>query len=177
MTTSGGGWTAITPTIARLYLGGTMVAVQKAPTAGIDSSHRPYTRDGSGAHIYHYTFDFKSGFSHFFLNSFTSRANASGSYTSDTCYYNASSIWKSWTKGNSSNHGDVAFGSTTAPITSLCKEGFTRLSCTSCTIAWKGGSKIYSMGSSATALRIGWGENGSEHEGYYPWWSGTIMVR
>ena len=107
-------------------LGGTMVAVQKAPTAGIDSSHRPYTRDGSGAHIYHYTFDFKSGFTHFFLNSFVSKANASGSYTSDTCYSNANSTWKSWTKGNNSNHGDVAFGPTSAPLTSLCKEGFTR---------------------------------------------------
>ena len=25
--------------------------------------------------------------------------------------------------------------------------------------------------------RIGWGENGSQHEGYYPWWTGTIMIR
>ncbi len=177
MTTAGGGWTRITPTIANVYLGGVLKAVDSAATAGIDSSYRPYTRDKSDAHIYHYTFSFTPGFTQFFLSSYVIRANAGSGYTTDTCYYTTSSIWTSWTKGNSNHHGDVAFGTTSAPVTSLCKVGQGRSSCTSCTYNWPQGTKIYNMGTTATAMRIGWGENGSQHEGYYPWWSGTIMIR
>ena len=177
MTTSGGGWTAITLDIARNQLGGTLTAVDSAKTAAMDSAYRPYTRDTSDAHIYYYTFSFAPGFTHFFLNSFSARANAGSGYVSDTCYYGKSSIWSSWTKGNSAHHGDIAFGPTSSPVTGFCKAGQKSVQCQSCTHTWPGGSTIYSMGGKSTAFRIGWGENGTEHEGYYPWYSGTIMIR
>ena len=45
MDTKGGGWTRITPCIAKDVLNGLMVSVDGASIAGIDNSCRPYTRD------------------------------------------------------------------------------------------------------------------------------------
>ena len=50
------------------------------------------------------------------------------------------------------------------------------IDCTICEVAWPEGMAIYQTGMASTELRIGWGEAGSQAEGWFPWWSGTIRV-
>jgi hypothetical protein len=175
-TTSGGGWTEITPCVALASLGGTMTAVESAPTAGIDASCRPFTRDQAGAHSYYYTFNFPPGFSEFYLNGYQARSNAGAGYTSDM----GSFIMTSWSVARTTGgEGDIGFGNGDAagPVTSYAAQLAGSASCESCLLDWPAGTQIFSVGGTATHFRIGWGEGGSEHEGWYPWYSGTIRVR
>ena len=67
------------------------------------------------------------------------------------------------------------FGSNLEPILSLADlEGSN--SCKSCTYTLPSDT-VYELEFSASRFRVGWGEKGSEHEGWYPWRSGSIVVR
>lgn len=179
MTTDGGGWTEVTLDIARNKLGGKLVAVDSASRAGIDSSHRPFTQDTSDGHTYHYTFQFPAGYQEFYLNNYFLKAFApSTRYTSDI--YPTNFRQTTWSAGNrSGGTGDVSFGTpdNTGPLTSFARHFTSNFSCSSCTQAWPAGTRIFKFTKSTKAFRIGWGENGPEHEGWYPWWSGTIRIR
>ena len=178
MTTSGGGWTEITLTLARKSLGGTLRIVHGSASNGVDTSHRPYSRDGSGDHTADYTFQFKSGYTEFFLSSYVAKANAGTGYVSDL--YAKYFIQKTWKTATGSAWGDIGLGSPddAGPTVSFAKYMPTKeIQCLSCTINWPDGAKVYKVGKQATAFRMSWGEGGGEHEGWYPWWSGTIMLR
>jgi len=180
MTTDGGGWTEVTLALAKTKLGGTMVAVDSASIAGFDSSHRPYTRDKSDHHTYHYTFKWCSGWDEFILHNYVARGNGANSSNTADIYPSSfkQTTWKlAYTTGGT---GDISFGSPdeTGPVTSFSKQLSSKFECYNCTLKWPTGSKAFKA-SKATknGFRIGWGEGGPQHEGWYPWWSGTIKLR
>lgn len=179
METDGGGWTKITPCIARENLDGTLVAVDEASTAEFDDECRPWTRDDEN-HTYHYTFDFPAEFQEFFLADYeaknsTETPNDIGTFRQMT-----------WVQGFRSDEGDISFGSGAfdGPETSYgrqedisCDEG-------ECILAWPENGTVYELDKSVENFRIGWGENAiltadsePNPEGWYPWWSGAIWVR
>ncbi len=179
MTLDGGGWTAFTTQQAHQIFGGTLVAVASASQAGIDDEGRPYTRDASSGHTYHYTFQVPFGFQEIAFKNFKSKANAGPGYTSDLA---VASNFKmtSWGKGYvSGGWGDIGFGAATqaGPVTSYARELLAYIMCYDCIFDWPAPTKTYDLGEEVTALRIGWGEDGGQHEGWYPWWSGYLMVR
>jgi hypothetical protein len=156
-----------------------MVGVEPAPVAAFDAMNRPCTRDGSGSHTYHYTFQFPGGFSEFYLNNYELRANgANTSNTSDI--YPSRFVQTSWSSAQNGNAvGDVSFGTSDdpGPLTSYAEHIGYNFDCYNCTLAWPRGSEIFTLPSSSTAFRIGWGEHGPQSEGWCPWWSGTIRLR
>ena len=178
MTTDGGGWTRVSLTIARQSLGGAMKVHQGSANSGFDAYHRPWTRDGSGEHSARYTINYAPGYSAFYLSGYAARANAGSSYKSDM---NASSFFqKTWSKSHGSSWGDISFGSPAdaGPVTSFARFAKSPgLQCQSCTVKWTKNNTIYKVSVASTVFRMDWGEGGSEHEGWYPWWSGYIYLR
>lgn len=132
--------------------------------------------DGSGDHTYHYTFDFPAGFDEFYLDSYQIRANAPDTSEVDPSQF----VQTGWNMAAlCCGVGDVSFGSAadSGPTTSYGATLSSRYECSSCTRAWPGGTSVYSLSSTSTQFRIGWGEAGPQREGWYPWWSGTIRLR
>lgn len=179
MTTDGGGWTEILPCTAKDELNGVMVAVDPADTASFDGC-KPRTRDGSGAHTYHYTFDFPAGFSQFFFSNYEAKAYADVSRGDTSEFGWLQTSWQAANGGGAVNRGDISFGSGNAagPITSYSRF-FGQTQCGECVLPWTqfGPSTPFDVPGSATKFRIGWGESGPQHEGWYPWWSGGIRLR
>jgi len=179
MSTDEGGWTEITLATAALGFGAAMVAVEAAGIEGIDGEHRPFTRDGAGQHTYHYTIEFPAGFAAFYLQDYQLRAN--GSSAGNTADINpdlfAQQVWDNAVRAG--GVGDVSFGAANeaGPTTSFGRTLADRFDCHDCVLGWPEGAQIYELEGEATQLRIGWGETGPQHEGWYPWWSGTIRVR
>lgn len=195
MTTNGGGWTQITLDLAKNVLGGAMVAVDPASTQGFDAAFRPYTQDLKTAstttpvsNTYHYTFNFPAGYTQFFLAAYQLRANgASSADTSDigpnqfkqTSWSVATLPAANCTSATTGNVGDVSFGSpmSTGPVTSYAATLSGPWSQASATLDWPAGTTLYAVPIS-TQFRIGWGDSAcAQTEGWYPWWSGTIMLR
>ncbi len=187
----GGGWTGFTIAQAHGTLGGELAVVVQGSADGIDAEGRPYCRDQGGGHTCHYTFDVPFGFTEFWLKDYQSKAYAYSGYTTDQAT-GSDFIQSVWGVGyKSGGWGDVSFGipSQSGPVTSYAAEGVSTndcsgcsgggayISCTSCTFDWPAGNKIYTPGVSSDQFRIGFGEHGPEHEGWYAWWSGDIMVR
>ena len=180
MTTDGGGWTEITLALAKTVLSGKMVAVDSASTASIDSSYRPYTRDTSDRHTYHYTFQFCSGYDEFILHNYVARANGANSSNTADIYPSSfkQTVWK--TAHTTGGTGDISFGSPDAagPVTSFGAQLTSSFDCYNCQLKWPPGSKAFKIAKATkNGFRIGWGEGGPQHEGWYPWWSGTIKLR
>ena len=193
MTTDGGGWTEITLNLARNSLGGTLVAADAGNTDGFDGSHRPFaTATGSGSTIvtftYHYTFDFPPGYDEFYLNGYELRANNPGGGTSEInpATWSGQTNWSTANLpvpvcqvGQVGNVGDVSFGSPdqAGPITSFAARG-AAFECSGCTFPWPANGTVFSLPSTATRFRIGFGEAlCGQSEGWYPWWTGTIRLR
>ena len=180
MTTDGGGWTEISLAIACSdVLGGELVAVQAAPTEGIDDMCRPFTRDTSGGHTYHYTFQWPPTFQEFYLQDYALKANAGpGNYTSDIYPNNFNQTnWNQASAG--SGWGDISFGTAaeSGPVTSYAAYLVQNWSSNNEELAWPGDADTYALMNASDTFRIGWGEAGGEHEGWYPWWTGTIRLR
>jgi hypothetical protein len=177
MTTAGGGWTAITPRIAREELNGALVSTTAAEQEGFDADGRPCTRDGTGGHTYHYTFDFPAGFAEFRLEGYVARANAAETAGADLS--GASFMQSSWDSAAEGDHGDISFGSAfeQGPRTSFAAELDSDVDCSQCTVQWPRGETTFELATPDTAFRIGWGEAGSEAEGWCPWWQGAILLR
>jgi len=179
METAGGGWTGFTPAQAYDVLGGTMVCPDGAATEGIDASGRPYTRDQSGSHTCHYTFDVPFVYAEFFLADYKAKANAGPGYTSEL---NIDDVWQqtNWQLAHGSNYyGDIGFGTAaeTGPVVTYSETLLYQVMCTNCEIPWPAPEDTYELGQPASTFRMGWGEYGGQHEGWYPWWSGYVMVR
>ncbi len=177
MTTDGGGWTEITPYIARIKLDATLAAEIAANTAGFDAAHHPCTRDdGVVNHVYHYTIPFPPGFTAFYLNNYEIRGNASGNDTADLG--GDTFLQTDWKVGFGNAWGDVSFGAAENPgPTTSFGAHIKSQSCSSCSIAWPPGAQVFSLQGISTAFRIGWGEDGSQNEGWCGWWSGSIRLR
>ena len=191
MTTDNGGWTGFNIAAASQVLGGTMVLVIPGTNDGIDAEGRPWTQDESGGHTAHYTFDVPFGYSEFLLKDYIAKANAKAGYTTDLSKPNQF-IMSDWSMGyQSGGWGDVGLGSPdqAGPTTSfskeyvdgydcgVCTDGASYVSCTSCEYHFPANGKAFTLPAPSTSFRIGWGENGGQHEGWYPWWSGWILVR
>ena len=177
MVTDGGGWTGIDTSTAYNLLGGVLVAVIPGHSAGVDEQGRPWTHDKSPGHQYHYTFDIPFGFSEFYLKDYVVKANAAAGYTSDMSQ-NDNFYMTSWTAPSGTSWGDIMVGSADQdPVTSYAKENDTWWECTSCEKPWPAPDKTWSVGGEKTQFRIGCVEDGGEHEGWYMWWSGLVMVR
>ncbi|MEC7985301.1 MAG: MopE-related protein, partial [Myxococcota bacterium] len=175
MTTDGGGWTGISFINAHTSLSGSLNARDLAGIEGVDLTFGPYTRDGSGSHYYFYEFDFASTYNEFYLSDWTVLAYTAYGHTSEVC----GSI-VSWT-GGYTNNGDIALGSPddSGPVASMYAGTISGclFECVSCETDWPAGNQIYTVGSNADALRIAWGEEGSQSEGWYPWYSGLVYLR
>lgn len=175
MDTDGGGWTELTLALGCM-LGGEMIAVQPASTDGIDAECRPFTLDsGSEVHTYHYTIPFLPGFTQIMPIDYVARANAGTGNVSDIGGFTQTQ----WTLANNAgSYGDISFGAAEepGPITSFHAAGVA-IQCLACDIEFPGNGAVYTLAIESQALRLGWGESGSESEGWYPWWSGTFRVR
>ena len=183
MTTNGGGWTQITLKTANQVLGGTLTAVQAATSAGVDAQYRPYTQ--GGPHVYNYDFNVPFGYTEFYMSSdFQIKGNATAGNSADirgdgNGYQMTNGTWAKAFNGN--GWSDIGYGvpsNTTATASFALESGtsFT-IQCQSCIINWPDQTpKAFSVGTTATAFRIGWGENGGG-EGWFPWWNGSIFVR
>ncbi|MEC8381474.1 MAG: fibrinogen-like YCDxxxxGGGW domain-containing protein, partial [Myxococcota bacterium] len=170
-----GGWTGINFTQANDLLGGVMVDVIAASTDGIDTIRGPFTRDGNSNHSYHYTFEFLPGFNEFKFQNYEIKANAGSGDTSDI---NLNSfVMSSWNKAYGGARGDVGFGTAaqSGPVANLSIDHGTSSNCNSCIYTMS--NAIHSIGAVETSFRIGWGESGSEKEGWYPWYDGLILLK
>lgn len=176
MDTDGGGWTELTPALG-CTLGAEILAVDSAVIAGIDGECRPYTRDEADGHTYHYTIPFPAGFSQIMPIDYQARANAGPGYVSDIGA--PSFVQASWGVANGNSYGDISFGAAedAGPIVSFASAGYPSTRCFECVLVFPGNGTIYTLPGERQALRLGWGENGGEHEGWYPWWAGTLRVR
>ena len=106
------------------------------------------------------------------------RAYNKTGHTSDLC---GSSFKQSkWTTAYvSGGCGDISFGTAdnSGPTISWNRVQSTAKNCNACNFSWPAGNKVYSIGKSTKSFRIGWGECGPQHEGWYPWYSGYVMLR
>jgi hypothetical protein len=177
MTTDSGGWTGISFANADTVLGGAMVAVDAAGTAGIDPVDGPYTRDGGGDHTYHYTLDFPPAFEEFYLGGWVLKAWSAAGDTSDIYLTWLQTDWNA--AFGPTNTGDVSFGDAAAvgPVASYGRVITSNVSCRLCTTAYPSGSTVYPVTPGATQFRLGWGEGGGQLEGWYPWWDGLVYLR
>ena len=126
-----GGWTGISFPQADTLLGGIMVAVNSASIEGIDPVNGPYTRDASGLHTYHYTFEYLPGFSEFKFLNYEIKANSGGSNTTDLNLNDF--VMTSWNTGYGGTKGDVSFG-TAAQSGPVANCGQTMASTTTATV-------------------------------------------
>jgi len=177
MTTESGGWTGLSSLQAWQVLKAELVAEDGATIEGIDGSGRPYTQDGEGNHTYHYTFQVPFGFQKFYLKDYQAKANSGGK--SNTSEMNLDFQQTEWKKAQKSSSGDISFGSDSfgGPLTSFTRELEADTECHDCIVNWPAGPKVYDLGQEVTTFRIGWGEGGGEKEGWYPWWSGLILLK
>ena len=180
MVTDGGGWTGFTTVQAHQFLGGDMECPDAASVMGIDGLGRPYTLDGAESHTCHYTFDVPFGYTEFHLLNYKARANAGAGNTSELA---TADFWKmvSWNQAPLPNgyYGDIGFGTAaqSGPVATYSEVLPSIIMCKTCEIPWPAAGATWSLGLEATTFRIGWGEDGPQHEGWYPWWEGLIAVR
>jgi hypothetical protein len=175
MTTDGGGWTEITPAIARNQLNGAVTTVAGSPEVRFEGN-RPCSR--GGAHTVHYTFDFPPGFQSARLVSFEARANAAAE--SDAEIDPATFAQVTWDVANDgADVGDIALGGAFAagPAASFAGRLTEPVSCESCSVPWPAGEELIGLEAADSAFRIGWGEAGGPEEGWCPWWQGRILLR
>ncbi len=177
MDTDGGGFTELTIDLA-CTLGAQMVAEQAAPTADFDAQCRPFTQDDDGRHSYHYTVPFPPGFDQFMPVDYVARDHAPNGGSNDLRpnFFTQST----WGVAGGSNHGDVSFGAAeeSGPTTSfVAEQTVDTIQCSGCELSFPGNGQVFTVPATSTGFRIGWGEHGSQAEGWYPWWSGSIRVR
>ncbi len=180
MEVNGGGWLRITPEVARDDLDGTIIFEDGRSNTdyGFDSSDRPYTRDDSGAHTAHYTFDLPTRMTQFFLQDYYARSNSAYDDSSDI--YESRFRQRDWDEAHDQSVGDISFGfaDDRGPVTSFAKElNDDVLVQQYQSIAWPEDEQVFETNSSSDQFRIGWGDEGAPSEGWFPWWSGYILVR
>jgi hypothetical protein len=175
MSYKGGGWTIVTPCMAKNELEGTVSRIDRAPNDGFNQC-RPFTQDARGDHHYVYDFKFPAGFQEFYLDQYEIKANSGG--FSDTTEVRPKNSYGTWSP-NSSTPNDVGFGSSAfpGPTTSFGQQWASKQECENCTFQWPAGRTVFGLRASSTVFRIGWAESGSQDEGWYPWWKGTIRLR
>lgn len=176
MTSDGGGWTGISFADSYNSLSGALLSQSTNVNTNISQTNGPRTRDtGSQSHYYFYEFDYPSGYTEFYLNDWIVRAYAGNGSTSEVC----GSI-VNWSSGLVS-HGDIALGSPddTGPVASMYPSTTSGcfFSCQDCTVAWPQGQQVYETNAPADQMRIAWGEYGSQSEGWYPWYEGSVFLR
>jgi hypothetical protein len=177
MTADGGGWTVITPCLAKNKFNAKLVAEDTAAIEGIDKKCRPYTRHTNGrGHTYHYTIEFPPGFKEFQLHDYALKGigNVSDLYFQQNKW---SKAYGRCTTGGWAC-GDISFGTPdqSGPVDSFHRRVGNR-NCDNCTLDWPANDQTISIGRTTDQFRIGWGEGSGGTEGWYPWWKGTIRLR
>ena len=191
METDGGGWTGFTALQVKDHLGGTLIADDPADVAGVDDEGRIYARDKADGHSYRYWFNVPFGYSEFYLRDYQAKGYSYSGYTTDLSKptYWHQTVWTAAYK--SGGVGDVSFGSpdSAGPTTSFAKEWIStadcggcanssnHVECQSCIFDWPADYTTYSIGDAAVKFQISFGETGPQHEGWWGWWSGMVMVR
>ena len=175
MTTDGGGWTGIDFLLSYETLGGALSSQGTNVSNGISLNNGPYTRDSGGqSHYYFYDFAYPRTYTEFYLSDWVVRANAASGSTSEVC--GSINTWN----GGLTGHGDIAFGSPdeNGPEASMYDTSSSGclFSCTNCQQSWPAGTQQYSLPLSSE-MRIAWGEYGTQSEGWYPWYEGSIFFR
>ena len=176
MSSDGGGWTGIDFASANDSLSGQLIKKSGSASTNINLTTGPSTRDaGNQDHYYFYEFDYPTTYTEFYLSDWIVKANAGGNHKSEVC----GSI-VTWNSGLTS-HGDIAMGSPSdsGPVASMY-EGMTTgclFRCTNCTLYWPMGSQIYATSTVADQFRLAWGEEGSQSEGWRPWYTGRVFLR
>ncbi|NVB42577.1 hypothetical protein G6O69_32435 [Pseudenhygromyxa sp. WMMC2535] len=176
MTTDGGGWTEISlPHLCNGDLVTTMTAIEAAEEEGIDDACRPFTADGAGDHTYVFDVEFPPTFEAFYLSDYSMRANGDD----PSGILGALFTQSDWNDANGGTvQGDVSFGSADdlGPVVSYGSEN-EEVNCDSCETVFASNDTPFSVGAASASFRIGWGEAGSEDEGWYPWWAGSVYLR
>ncbi|EDM78018.1 hypothetical protein PPSIR1_23414 [Plesiocystis pacifica SIR-1] len=176
MTTDGGGWTQIQlGSTCNGDLDSTLTAVEPAVEEGVDASCRPFTSDGDGDHTYYWDITFLPTFEAFYLSDYSMRANGNDA----SGIVGAVFTQTSWDDANGNSvQGDVSFGSgdEPGPTTSFAVEN-PNVNCTSCVTDFAANDTPFTLAGPTSLFRIGWGEAGSEDEGWFPWWSGSVYLR
>ncbi|WP_255215816.1 fibrinogen-like YCDxxxxGGGW domain-containing protein [Pseudenhygromyxa sp. WMMC2535] len=181
MDTDRGGWTGIrVGNTCNGDLESTLTPVEAAPSAGIDDACRPFTQDAEGPHTYYWDIEFPPTFESFYLSGFTIKDNAGTDLASDISPdVFVQSDWELAYLGSEAGVGDVSFGAAenTGPTTSFAATLDESLSCSACETPFPNDLQLYEVDTTSSTFRIGWGEAGTQAEGWYPWWSGTIYLR
>ncbi|NVB39921.1 hypothetical protein G6O69_18905 [Pseudenhygromyxa sp. WMMC2535] len=178
MDTDGGGWTGLLVTnTCNGDLESLVTAVEAAPTEGIDDTCRPFTQDAGGSHTYYWDIEFPPTFEAFYLSEFIIKANAGAGGTSDI--NPASFVQSDWASAGQGTLGDVSFGAAenTGPTTSFGATLAAGIDCFDCETVFPEDMATFAVDTTSSAFRIGWGEAGSQSEGWYPWWSGAVYLR
>ena len=132
-------------------------------------------------HYYHYDFDYPGLYDQFYFDGWVVRANASGNGSTSE----VGQAFTSWTIGMDPNQplvGDIALGSPldVGPVASMYDASGTisgdYFDCVSCQRQWPS-SQIYTVGTTSDQVRVAWGEQGGQNEGWYPWYDGSLFVR
>ena len=191
MDTDGGGWTGFTALQVKESLGGTLEADDATGVAGVDELGRIYARDKADGHSYRYWFHVPFGYSQFYLRDYQAKGYSYSNYTTDLSKptYWIQTVWNLAYKPG--GVGDVSFGSpdNVGPTTSFAKEWIstadcggcsnssTHVECPSCIFDWPADYTTYDVGLTSLKFQVSFGETGPQHEGWWGWWSGMIMVR
>ena len=134
---------------------------------------------GDQNHYYHYDFDYPPFYDQFYFDDWVVRANGGGSGNTSEI----EQAFQTWAIGMDANIplvGDIAIGSPfdIGPVASMYEAaGMTRLfDCASCELLWPS-TQIYTTATASDQIRVAWGEQGAQSEGWYPWYEGTLFVR
>jgi hypothetical protein len=175
MERDGGGWTGITRPISTLRLGGATTVWEGDVDLSYPVDGGPAcTRDGSGSHTAWFDFMFPAGFEELYLSDYIAESHAGPGDTSDLGYTQLK-----WTDATGSFKGDISFGSGAdeGPLSGAHFSSHYNGSYPAEKRLLFPSEEIFALGATQTVFRIGWGEAGSEHEGWCPWMAGTIFLR
>jgi len=176
MERDGGGWTGISRCIAEEHFQPLLVAEESAPIETLRLC-TPSTQDANSAHSYHYSFSFPAGFQEFYFSGYLARARAADNAKSeiDPARFQQGL----WSLGHGDQHGDISFGAAEqlGPLTSYARTLQAKIECEDCHLDWPEPEQNYDLGEESHRFRIGWGEEGGQAEGWFPWFGGSIFLR
>ncbi len=176
MSERGGGWLMVNFQQAHNRFNGRASPSLTGAGNGIHASNGPYSIDGdtgSSSHFYDFTLPYPVR--EFSLKNYVVRANSGVDHTSEII--GGQFQQTRWNQASRDTWGDISFGTSDnlGPTTSF---GALRqdINCHDCLTLFQF-PHVFDLGVNTRNFRIGWGESGPELEGWYPWYSGVILVR
>jgi len=176
MSERGGGWLMVNFQQSRTLYNGRASPSLTGAGNGIHPTNGPYSIDGdSGSSSHFYDFTLPYPVREFSLKNYVVRANSGPDHTSEIIGEQFQQT--RWNQASRDTWGDISFGTSDqiGPTTSF---GALRqnINCHDCLTLFLA-PHVFDLGVNTRNFRIGWGESGPELEGWYPWYTGVILVR